>query len=112
MHKGIYQNSYIIALISFIVLCVVFYLFQIGTTVTLENGRVEKKINWKYPLAISLVIWLFWHFYMYPPPDQENIMSGGSSRNKLKNTSDVPDMKNIGKYNKIMNQKINMHNWN
>lgn len=112
MHKSIYQNSYIIALITFIVIGVIFYLFQIGTTLTVNNGKIEKKFNWKYPLAISLMVWLFWHFYMYPPQGQEKIIGGSSSNTKIKNTSDIQEMKNIGKYNKIMNQKIIMQNWN
>lgn len=110
MHTSIYQNSYIIALITFIILAAIFYIFQIGTTIIVNNGKIEKKFNWKYPMAISLIVWLFWHFSLYPQERQEKNIS-----KKITNTkkiSDTTEIKNIGKYNKIMNQKIIMQNWN
>ena len=73
MYTRMFQNSYVVALITFILLVVIFYIFKIGYTTTieysgdqncLENGtcnytRAVKKFSWKYPLAITLL----YHIY-------------------------------------------------
>lgn len=113
MYTSIYQNSYVILIISFIALSLVCYMFELGYTSTIQDGTVVKKFSWKYPLAISLIIWLFWHFYLYPPAeemvvDQQTVdvnysaQKGGAS----------PMQAFIPKTNKLMAQKINMNNWN
>lgn len=48
-------------------LSAVFYLFKIGSTAEIKDGKIVQKFNWKYPLAISLLLWLIWHFILYPP---------------------------------------------
>lgn len=105
-YTKIYQNSYVIFIITFLFLSIVFYLFRIGYQTSIENGKFVKKFSWKYPLAISLIVWLFWHFCLYPPseeastnivlPQKENF---SSSINKYLNRSN------------ISSQKINMVNW-
>jgi len=54
-------------------------LLGIGSTVQIVNGKPVKKSNWKYPLALALIIWVLWHFYLYPPADMiSNPMRGGN----------------------------------
>lgn len=102
MYNSVYQNSYVVAIIIFIILYIVFYLFQISCTTDIVDGKLVKKFNWKYPVAISLMIWLLWHFLLFPPI--KNVSKS--------NSIDISELKNIGKYNKIMDQKIIMANWN
>lgn len=102
MYTSIFQNSYVIFIISFIALSAIFYLFEIGYTTTIENGKVIKKFSWRYPLAISLVIWLLWHFYLFPP--KEEIAPS--------NKSPTPVSEKYFVYpNRLLAQKINMNNW-
>jgi hypothetical protein len=107
MDAEILKNSYVIFLISFILLCIIVYFFGIGQEVIVAptaNDNVEKtvesKFNWKYPLAISLVIWAFWHFYLYPVDDEFS---------NLLHNDHVP--KQIGGFGPHR-QRINMVNWN
>ncbi len=113
MYTSIYQNSYVILIISFILLSLICYFFEIGYTTKINNdGNITKKFSWKYPLAISLIIWIFWHFYLYPPIEETTInqqMTGGTNYN-VKNTSSVENF--VPKTNKLMAQRINMANWN
>ena len=102
-----FKNSYVVAIIAFILLCVVFYLLGIGyTTIVeysgepgcLEKGnctqtKLIKKFSWKYPLAIALIIWIIWHFYLYPPAEISRPIIN------------FPSQKGGG-------QKISMTNWN
>ncbi len=94
MNTKIFQNSYVMFLVSFIVLCLIFYFFKIGYTTEISNGKVTRKFGWRYPLAISLIIWLIWHFYLYPPHDGQ--LTSGNTTN----------------YNQPANQKIILSNWN
>ncbi len=123
MYSGLLKNSYIVMILAFVVLCIIFYLFEIGYSTTIEyvgnedclekgtcaQTKVVKKFSWKYPLAIALVVWMVWHFYLYPPKDltqptyeqpietpNSDVMIGGQSRRSSE--------ANI--------QKINMNNWN
>ncbi len=110
MYTHIYQNSYVILIISFILLSLIFYVFEIGySTSVLPDGKVVKKFSWKYPLAISLIIWLFWYFYLYPP---ESIKTGTTKSAKY--NSDITSPKNSmsGDANRLLDQRINMANWN
>lgn len=108
MYTHIYQNSYVIMILSFVLLSLIFYVFKIGyNTIILPNGKVIKKFSWKYPLAISLIIWVFWYFYLYPPTNVKTYTSkspeysSGTPRNYLST-----------KTNKLLDQRINMVNWN
>lgn len=106
MYTHIYQNSYIMSIILFALLCAIFYMFQIGYNSKITpNGQLVKTFSWKYPLAITLIFWVIWHFYVYPP------IKTVSVKDKYDITSvtsvDVP----VRKRN-IASQKINMENWN
>ena len=88
-----------------------FYLFQISyTTEISSDGRIIKKFSWKYPLAISLIVWIFWHFYLYPPAEEMPILS--STSQEYNTSGSVIPLNNITKTNKLMAQRINMVNWN
>ena len=110
MYTHIYQNSYIVLIITFILLSVIFYLFELGyNTEILPNGKVVRKFSWKYPLAISLVVWVFWHFYLYPPPDETKPFSPTNNQDY---SSSITPPNTIGRTNRLMTQRINMTNWN
>lgn len=61
-------------IISFVVIYILFYLLRIGTTNEVKDGKISKKAGWKYPLALSLIIWLIWHFYLYPPINNQDLV--------------------------------------
>ena len=105
MYTKIYQNSYIVFAISFIAISAIFYLLEIGYTSKIENGKVVKKFSWKYPLAISLIIWIFWHFYLYPPKGDKFITSTDYGIT-------TPNEKYYPAPNRLLAQRINMNNWN
>ena len=110
MHTHIYQNSFVILIIAFILLCVIFYIFQIGyNTEILPNGKINKKFSWKYPLAISLIIWVFWHFYLFPSPEKTDLIA---SDDVFSTPKSVSTTHLSSKTNKLMDQHINMANWN
>jgi uncharacterized membrane protein (DUF485 family) len=92
MDNQIYRNSYIVAIVSFVLLSLIFYVLQIGYTREVVDGKVVRKFGWKYPLAISLLIWVVWKFFLFP-----------SNPDTIKNTNP----KSIG----ITDQKIDMRNW-
>lgn len=106
MYTKLYQNSYIVLIITFILLCAIFYLFEIGYQIQVSpEGKVIKKFSWKYPLAISLIVWVFWHFYLFPPNENINPPISSHSEN-------IPSENIISKNNRLAIQKINMVNWN
>lgn len=108
MYTHIYQNSYVILIITFIALCVIFYIFEIGySTSVLPSGKVVKKFSWKYPLAISLIVWVIWYFYLFPPSTIKNPPSSVEYSPNSASNKNV----SLGK-NKILDQRINMINWN
>lgn len=109
MYTKIYQNSYVILVITFVLLSLFFYFFEIGFSTQIVNGKVVKKFSWKYPLAISLIVWLFWHFYLYPPRETPKPSSKPATLTINNNTSDAI----IGmKSRSLAAQKITMANWN
>ncbi len=69
MYSRLLENSYIMFALSFLVFFGIFYLFNIGTTQKAVNGKIVNRPGWKYPLALALVIWLIWHFRLYPPKE-------------------------------------------
>ena len=103
------KNSFIVLLISFVLLCLIFYLFKIGYTKQFINGKIVKKFSWKYPLAISLIIWLIWHFYLYPPPPSDSVKNNSSQI-----FIDQPEKRLNNNLNSQIAraQRINMINWN
>lgn len=107
MYTSIYQNSYIVLIISFILLSIICYIFGIGYSTQIQNGKIVRKFSWKYPLAISLIIWLIWHFYLYPPKDGQ-----ATVQNQSEYSGEAIPQTHIMKTNKLMAQKINMVNWN
>lgn len=71
--KHLLKNSYVVAIISFVVLLVVFYVFKIGYTYqTTPEGKVVAKMNWFYPLGISIIIWACWKYLIYPDPPSDS----------------------------------------
>jgi uncharacterized membrane protein (DUF485 family) len=91
MYTCIFKNSYVASIITFIILYILFYMFEIGYTTDMKDGRVVKRAGWKYPLAITLIVWVIIHFYVYPPHKKPMACA----------TPTVPGT-----------QKINMYNWN
>jgi hypothetical protein len=74
----LWKNSYFVAFCCLIILLIFFYVFKIGYTYTKNSdGEIVAKYNWVYPLAISLVIWILWHFWFFPSPEKK--MIGGTS---------------------------------
>lgn len=70
-YTHLYQNSYIVAIIVLIALLVIFYVFKIGYSHTVDpvTGVVTSKFNWRYPLAIALVVWILWNYMLFPRKD-------------------------------------------
>lgn len=104
---SVYQNSYVVAVLCFVLLSLFFYFFEFGYSTSVENGKTVKKFSWKYPLAISLIVWVVWHFYLYPPPKpivRERIPE------KIANSDTSPLV--IKRKNTIDTQRILMENWN
>lgn len=122
MYNRIWQNSYVALVISFIILCIICYLFGIGSTTEVqyvtktENGKqiltpkVVKKFSWKYPLAISLLVWVIWHFYLYPPHEEIEIQQPVGTLEVPNNPAIIAA--NLPRSCEMNNQKINLNNWN
>jgi hypothetical protein len=103
MYTHIYENSFVILILTFVILCVIFYLFKIGYSIKIENGKIVKKFGWRYPLAIALIVWLIWYFVLFPPTDVKK----QCDMTKIV----MSDTVNIPHFNGPMSQKINMANW-
>ena len=110
MYTKIYQNSYIVLLITFILLSALCYLFEIGFVTQVQNGKIVKKFSWKYPLAISLIVWIIWHFFLYPPP--EELQSNTANDHIATDIKSTGQKQFVAKTDKLMAQKIFMGNWN
>ena len=102
----LFKNSYVILAISFVTLCIVFYIGEWGYDIKVVNNRVVKKFSWKYPLAISLIVWVVWHFYVYPPADELGI-AGPTIEAPIS-----PKLSVSPAYPNGLVQNINMTNWN
>jgi len=58
----IFENSYLVAIITFLILTIFFYIFGIGF-------NKKKEFTYRYQIVISLLVWLVWKFYLYPSSD-------------------------------------------
>lgn len=67
IYSSLYQNSFVAAIVAFLALLVIFFVFDIAPTVKIVNGQVKHTVNWKYPLAISILVFLLWYFLLFPP---------------------------------------------
>lgn len=109
----IFKNSYIILAISFIVLSILCYMLRIGYTTSVDSsGKVTKKFSWKYPLAISLVIWIIWHFWLYPPKDELITKEPPRPFQINYSPTDNQGIRSFVNPNEIGVQKISLINWN
>lgn len=111
MYTKLYQNSYVIFILTFIILCLICYFFEIGYNVEVENGRAVKKFSWKYPLAISLIVWVVWHFYLFPPADVKQTTEMDLFENPNDLSPHLELNQCVAKANKLQSQRINMVNW-
>lgn len=67
-YNSLYQNSFVVALVSFFILLAIFFVFDIAPTITVDdNGDIKRTVNWKYPLIIAIFILLLWYFVVFPP---------------------------------------------
>uniref|UniRef100_A0A6C0LV90 Uncharacterized protein n=1 Tax=viral metagenome TaxID=1070528 RepID=A0A6C0LV90_9ZZZZ len=104
MDIRIFKNSYITAIVIFFTLCIICYLTGIGNkNIILPDGKIVKKFNWKYPFAISLIVWVIWYFWIFPPQDSNNLKQNINPNKTITNL--------IGG-NNIDVQRIDMTNWN
>lgn len=108
MDMKIFRNSYVVFILTFIILYALFYLFGIGYRTEIIDDRPVIKLSWRYPLGLALIVWVFWHFYLYPTPNSPKLMDGGKilSENKMTPTKMLSKMMRTSP-----NQKINMKNW-
>lgn len=67
MYRCLLKNSYVVAVIAFIVAWIVCMIFDIGYTQSVKNGRIVRRFGWRYPLAIALMVWVAWHYWISPP---------------------------------------------
>ena len=110
-YTKIYQNSYIVAIIVFIISCIVVYLFDFGCTFEIKpDGTFKKSFNWKYPVALALLTWLLWHFCLYPP--SQNTLHDAPIKPKSMLGGFIESSPISQPINNPYNQKINMEVWN
>jgi len=118
----ILKNSFIMAILVFISSYFFFYLFGIGYETQIINGRAVRRMSWKYPLALALLVWMIWYFYLYPAPEvlQESGMQRPAqlspaavfeSAKKTESDLIVADPLASGKLKNYSNQKMIMQNW-
>lgn len=96
---GLFKNSYVVAIIIFIILAIIFYIFKIGYHIVVDDdGNIERKYSWKYPLAIALLSWVVLHFLIIPPDSIK--------KKRLANFNTQMETSTLH------SQKIEMDNWN
>lgn len=62
------KNSFIAAILGFFLSYIFFYLAGIGYEIVInDEGKQERVMSFKYPLAFALFVWLLWYFYLFPP---------------------------------------------
>jgi len=81
MDSKIFQNSYVIFGLAFCSIYLTFYLFGIGYVTTYEDDKPVRQVGWRYPLGLSIIIWVFWHYCMYP---SESILNEGFEKKDVK----------------------------
>jgi len=116
----ILKNSFVMAIIVFVASYFFFYLFGIGYETQIINGRMVRRMSWKYPLALSLLVWMIWYFYLYPAPeviqeqeDQNTRLTPAAPFDtpKGKSESDLIVAEPANKVKSYSNQKMIMQNW-
>jgi hypothetical protein len=105
--NSIFKNSYIILVITFVFVSIICYIFQFGYNTNVDkDGRITKSFSWKYPLAISLIVWVVWHYYLYPPAEEVIEPPAQSATQECAIIRPY-----MAKTNEINFQKINLMNW-
>lgn len=130
MAKHIYENSFVILVISFIILCILFYVFDVRTKYKInEKGEITRTLNWKDPLVLSLAIFVLWYFVIYPPAKQPkpSLLSpvaqinmagssgivGSSGINRIAGSAGISRIaETSGESIKSVVENIHMNNWN
>lgn len=108
MYTHFYQNSYIIFGITFIVLCILSYFYNKQN----KNVAASTSFDWKSPLAISLFVWVIWHFFLYPSKKNNSITADVPTVNESNYSSTSKNNMDIFQpSSKLMSQKINMDIW-
>jgi Na+/H+ antiporter NhaC len=105
----IFENSYIMAIVTFFVAYVVLYLLGIGYETKTVDGEEVKSMSYKYPLIIALIVWLIWYFYLYPMPstpvsktNPKNVMAPIT----IISENSLPTYQGMGGANLIDDQKM------
>lgn len=62
-----YHNSYFSSFLFFIILLLIFYKWELGYYISVQDGKLTKKFNWIFPIAFTLLFWIFWRFFVFPP---------------------------------------------
>lgn len=109
-YEHIYQNSYIVSAVVLVILLLIFYLFDIGSKTTIESdGSIRTNFNWKLPLAITLIFWVVWHFFVFPPIQDKKIVS--PKKYDSINSVNPPVVPSSNKTFGLRDQQINRANW-
>lgn len=53
-------------LVTFFTCYFIFYLSGVGYETVIINGKITRRVSWKYPAVFALFVWLIWHFYLFP----------------------------------------------
>jgi hypothetical protein len=101
MYLDLIKNSYVAAIVAFVIAWVMLYLIDIGTDIKISNGKKTKVMGWKYPLAIALIVWLIWYFFLFPQKES-NIIS---------NSNLIPELMTSRTPNGSIRQQIMMDPW-
>lgn len=73
----ILQNSFVVAILAMLLLSLFFYFFNIGSDFSVnKEGQLTRNFNWKWPLAISLLVWVLWYFVLFPPNREKTPKKG------------------------------------
>jgi uncharacterized membrane protein YagU involved in acid resistance len=75
------KNSYVMAILTFIVCYYLFYIFGIGYRSKQGKTKEVKEMSIKFPLLFAFCIWLLWHFILFPHPNVKHV--GGSNEQGL-----------------------------
>lgn len=75
LDSELYKNSYVVAIAVFVILYLIFYIFNIGARREIINGVLVVHHNWIIPLIIAIATWAIWHFFLYPPAKRVKVNS-------------------------------------